>query len=139
MTVTETSRPGPISTSESLPILWRETADPIAFEKARIDRVFNGRRPNRQPLAVVEARTEDDILEAVQIANKLNVRVSVRSGGHSWAAWSVRDDAILIDLGNYKQLDVDITNRIAIASPSTTGRALNTYLESKGFMFGGGQ
>ena len=33
--------------------------------------------------------------------------VSVRAGGHSWAAWSVRDDALLIDLGAMREMAYD--------------------------------
>lgn len=121
-----------------LPIIWREKATLKDYEEARVGRVFNERRPARYPRAVVEATHVDHIKEAVRLANKLECRVSVRSGGHSWAAWSVRDDAILIDLGKFQFVEVDTERKLAIASPSTTGRVLNEYLSSAGFMFGGG-
>jgi FAD/FMN-containing dehydrogenase len=45
----------------------------------------------------------------------------------------------LIDLGNYKVLEVDEHNQRAIASPSTTGRELNSVLTQQyGLMFPGG-
>jgi FAD/FMN-containing dehydrogenase len=59
-------------------------------------------------------------------------------GGHSWAAWSVRDEALLIDLGNLKYLELNEASGSVIASPSTTGRVLNEYLGTKGKMFAGG-
>jgi len=67
-----------------LPIIWRESADPETYETARVGRVFNQRRPNRYPVAVVEAENETHILEAVNLAKERGWRVSVRSGGHSW-------------------------------------------------------
>jgi FAD/FMN-containing dehydrogenase len=121
-----------------LPIVWRESAAPEIYEQARVGRVFNERRPSRYPRAVVEATHPEHVLEAVQLANKLGCRISVRSGGHSWAAWSVRDDAILIDLGNYKYIQIDAKKKVAIASPSTTGLMLNDQLAPLGLMFGGG-
>lgn len=66
------------------------------------------------------------------------MRVSVRSGGHSWAAWSVRDNAILIGLGSYRQIDLDETTGVVRVSPSTTGTQLNTLLKEKGLKFPGG-
>lgn len=123
---------------KSLPITWRSDSSKEEYERARVGRVFNHRRPNRFPIAVVQAEKEEHVQQAVQIAQRLNLRVSVRSGGHSWAAWSVRDDAILIDFGNYKQIDLDETTGVVRVSPSVTGTELNTLLKDKGLMFPGG-
>jgi FAD/FMN-containing dehydrogenase len=112
--------------------------DDPKYEEARVGRVFNRRRPDRYPHAVVEATCIEDVVEAVKLAKEMNLRVSVRSGGHSWAAWSVRDDAILIDLGNLRRVELDEYANVAKASPSTTGRVLNKFLATKGKMFGGG-
>ena len=122
----------------SLPIVWRSEADPTVYELARIGRVFNHRRPKRYPVAVVDATKEAHIVETVRLAVERGYRVSIRSGGHSWAAWSVRDEAILIDLGKYHLLDFDESRKTVTVSPSTTGRMLNGFLDEKGLMFAGG-
>lgn len=122
----------------TLPIIWREDAEPTIYEVARVSRVFNHRRPKRYPIAVVEATTESHIVEAVRLAIDRGCRVSVRSGGHSWAAWSVRDEAILIDLGKYQFINLDESGRTVSVSPSTTGRMLNGFLDEDGLMFAGG-
>lgn len=122
----------------SLPIIWRDDNNQESYEKARIGRLFNHRRPERFPLAIVEATCENDIVQAVKLASSNDARVSVRSGGHSWAAWSVRDDAVLIDLGNYHHLSLNESSGILEASPSTTGKVLNAYLVERGYMFPGG-
>ncbi|KAF2798433.1 Glucooligosaccharide oxidase [Melanomma pulvis-pyrius CBS 109.77] len=121
-----------------LPITWKRDASEEEYERARVGRVFNHRRPDRYPVAIVEAEKEAHILQAVQLAQEKNLRVSVRSGGHSWAAWSVRDNSILIDLGNYKQIQLDEKTGIVAVSPSTTGRMLNSMLREKGLLFPGG-
>ncbi|RYP00592.1 hypothetical protein DL764_006466 [Monosporascus ibericus] len=119
----------------NFPILWKgETG----YEEARIGRVFNFRRPERYPVAVIEATTEDHIVEAVRLADGIGCRVSVRSGGHSWAVWSVRDETILVDLGRYHEFSFDEKTGIAKVSPSTTGRMTNKLLEAYGRMFPGG-
>ena len=123
MTVTETK------------VIYRDSP---TYEQARVGRVFNHRRPNRYPHGVVEATCVQDITNAVQLAKSQNLRVSVRSGGHSWAAWSVRDDAILIDLGKYNFIEYDEETKIVKVSPSTTGKMLAEHLSAKDRMFGGG-
>ncbi|EFX03505.1 oxidoreductase [Grosmannia clavigera kw1407] len=119
----------------SFPIIWKGDT---GYEKARIGRVFNYRRPDRFPVAVVEATAESHIVETVRLAAKMGYRVSARSGGHSWAVWSVRDEAILIDLGRYHEFSFDTNTGIATASPSTTGRLINKLLEPYGRIFPGG-
>ncbi|KIW99952.1 uncharacterized protein Z518_10880 [Rhinocladiella mackenziei CBS 650.93] len=127
-----------MGSTQELPIIWRTESLESEYERARVGRVFNQRRPRRHPRAVVEATEESHIVEAVRLAIQQQCRVSVRSGGHSWASWSVRDDAILIDLGNYHLLELDETKGTVTVSPSTTGRVLNGYLAQKGLMFAGG-
>lgn len=111
--------------SRDLDIVWQ---DESGFRDLAYRRVFNHRRPTRTPLAVVKIHSEQDIVNAVKIANVLDVRVSVISGGHSWAAWGVRDDAILIDLGDFKTVEYHKDRQTVTATTSVTGRILNKYL-----------
>jgi FAD/FMN-containing dehydrogenase len=63
--------------------------------------------------------------------------VSVRGGGHSWAGWSVRDDALLIDLGGFRELGYD--TGVATVSPSVQGGVeLTPFLAERGRTFTGG-
>ncbi|KAI1338655.1 hypothetical protein F5Y15DRAFT_123754 [Xylariaceae sp. FL0016] len=119
----------------AFPIIWRED---IRYEHARVSRVFNFRRPSRYPVAVVEATKESHVVAAVRLANELGCRVSVRSGGHSWAAWSVREGAILIDLGKYCDFHFDEATGVLQASPSLQGRVVNKLLSPYGRFFPGG-
>ena len=123
---------------DTLPIIWRASASTKDFERACFGRLFNQRRPDRYPRAVVHATCEQHIVEAVKLANSLDTRVAVRSGGHSWAAWSVRDDAVLVDLGSYHHLELREDDGIVEVSPSTTGHVLNEMLNARGYMFAGG-
>ncbi|KAI1741408.1 FAD-binding domain-containing protein [Xylaria scruposa] len=120
-------------------ILMRETTDPAVFHEAVWGRVFNRRRDtSRIPRAVVRASCVAHVREAVELANQLQCRVSVRSGGHSWAAWSVRQDAVLVDLADLGYVDYDTRRKIVLCSPSITGEVLNKALEGEGRMFAGG-
>jgi FAD/FMN-containing dehydrogenase len=123
---------------DHLPIVRKDSAEGAIYHEAVFSRVFNQRRPSRYPRAVIEASSPSHVVEAVKLAIQEDCRVSVRSGGHSWAAWSVRDDAILVDLGNLKSIEYNAETHIATCSPSTTGRMLNSFLAENGRMFGGG-
>src|SRR5699024_8649027 len=88
------------------------------FEEARVGRVFNARRPDRSPEAVLLAETEADIAAGVRLARDRGVAVAVRSGGHSWAVWSVREGTLLIELGLLRAIDYDERTGIVSASPA---------------------
>ena len=115
---------------------WRR--DP-GYEDARVARVFNARRPDRFPAGVLVARTEEDVVSGVRLARERGLKVSVRGGGHSWAVWSLRDDALLIDLGGLREMAFDPATGIATASPSLKGGAEFTpFLTGHGRVFTGG-
>jgi FAD/FMN-containing dehydrogenase len=108
------------------------------YEQERVGRVFNECKPNRYPAAILKAEHEDDVVAGVRLARERGLKVSIRSGGHSWAAWSVRDDALLIDLGGLHEIDLDTSASIVRVSPSVTGGELNQILNEQGLMFPGG-
>ena len=138
------------------PILLRESTDPKVFAEAVWGRVFNHRRDplssSRSPVGCCVARTVTDVVAAVQFAIERGCRVSVRSGGHSWAAWSVRHDALLIDLGGLDAVDdaatatpvqqqrfaYDKETEIVSCSPGATGWQLNEFLAQEARFFAGG-
>lgn len=120
----------------ALPLLGR--GEP-GFEEARVDRIFNRRLPDRRPAAVVRPQTEAEVVDAVRLARSRGWQVAVRSGGHSWAQWSVRSDALVIDLGGLHELEYDEATGIVTASPSTQGGAeLSPYLAERDRFFVGG-
>ena len=117
-------------------IIWRGEA---GYEKARVGRIFNARRPDRFPAAVLLAESDDDVLAGVRLARERGLKVSIRAGGHSWAAWSLRDDALLIDLGGLREMTFDPSTGIATASPGLKGGAEFTpFLTGHGRVFTGG-
>ncbi len=102
-------------------------------------RVFNERRPDRYPAGVLVASCEEDVVAGVRLARKRGLRVSVRAGGHSWAVWSLRDDALLIDLGGLREMTYDPKTGIATASPGIKGGAeFAPFLTGHGRVFTGG-
>jgi hypothetical protein len=109
------------------------------YEEARTGRVFNARRPDRHPVAILEALDADDVVAGVRLAREHGWKVSVRSGGHSWAAWSLHDEALLIDLGALRDLTYDESTGVVTAGPATTGSLeLEPFLTARGRAFPGG-
>lgn len=109
------------------------------FDEAAVGRVFNGRRPERRPNAVLLAENENDLIAGVALAQENGWEVAVRSGGHSWAAWSVRTGTLLIDLGLLQEMTYDPETGIASASPAIKGGGVLTpYLQEQGRFFNGG-
>ncbi|WP_062378335.1 FAD-binding oxidoreductase [Demequina pelophila] len=109
------------------------------WDEARVGRVFNGRRPDRQPDAVLMAADVDDVRRGVLLAKERGWTVAVRSGGHAWAAWSVRDGGLLIDLGRLDDISYDEETGIVSAGPATKGgEVLSPFLEERGRFFNGG-
>lgn len=109
------------------------------YEEARTGRVFNARHPDRYPAAVLLAADDADLVAGVRWARERGLRVSVRAGGHSWAVWSVRDDALLIDLGELRDMQYDPGTRVATVRPAVRGGTeLAPFLAANGRAFPGG-
>ena len=64
----------------------------------------------------------------------------MRSGGHSWAVWSLRDDALLIDLGAMRDMAYDDGHRRRLGAARRCRAALELapFLAERGRAFPGG-
>ncbi|MDP9464307.1 MAG: FAD-dependent oxidoreductase, partial [Actinomycetota bacterium] len=109
------------------------------YEAARTEALFNTRYPSRYPVAVLEAAGEADVVAGVRLANERGWKVAARSGGHAWAGWSVRDDALLIDLAGLRTMTVDVDTLTATVSPAIRGgQEFGPFLRPHGLVFPGG-
>ncbi|MGH3210209.1 MAG: FAD-binding oxidoreductase, partial [Trebonia sp.] len=109
------------------------------FEDAATGRIFNQRRPSRRPAAVLRPADVADVSAGVRLAAAAGLRVAVRAGGHSWAAWSLRADTLLIDLAAFTGMDYDEKTGIVTAGPAVRGGLdLDPFLAARGRFFAGG-
>ena len=116
-----------------------DDADDAAFEDAAVSRIFNLRRPARRPAAVLRAADVADVAAGVRLAAAEGLRVAIRAGGHSWAAWSLRDDTLLIDLAAFTGMDYDEpTNTVTVGPAVRGGVDLDPFLAARGRFFAGG-
>ena len=105
------------------------------FEEAVLARLFNAMRPDRRPAAVLLAENDADVVAGVGLARERGWRVAVRSGGHSWPAWSVREGTLLIDLADLNSIAADPAARLVDVGPAATGSQLLEALAPHGLMF----
>jgi FAD/FMN-containing dehydrogenase len=68
--------------------------------------VYNRRFEGIRPDALVLAESTADVAAAVRWANRFDVRVVARSGGHSYAGYSTASDGVVIDLSRLRGVSV---------------------------------
>src|SRR5258708_3784901 len=89
--------------------LYRRGDD--GYEEARRGAVWNERKPDRRPAAILMAGSDADVITAVAQARRGGLSISVRSGGHSWVGNAVRDDVLLVDLSGLRGIEVNAAAR----------------------------
>jgi FAD/FMN-containing dehydrogenase len=105
------------------------------YEEAR--RVHNG-LIDRRPALIVRCRTAADVAAAVQFARRGGHEISIRGGGHNVAGLAVADDAVMIDLAEMKDIQVDPQARTARAEGGVNWGELNAAAAEHGLAVTGG-
>jgi FAD/FMN-containing dehydrogenase len=108
------------------------------YEQARLAAVWNERKPDRHPDAILIAADDRDVCEAVRYAAAREMKISVRSGGHSWIGNGVRDGGLLIDLSALDDVVIDREQRKAAVRPAVRGTDFNALLAAEGLVFPSG-
>jgi FAD/FMN-containing dehydrogenase len=108
------------------------------YEQARLDAVWNARKPDRYPAAILRARDDADVAAGVRWATGRGMPVSVRSGGHSWVGNGVRDGSLLIDLSQLSGIEVDADARRVRVRPAVRGPEIIRALAAHGLFFPAG-
>src|SRR5215208_2784980 len=68
--------------------------------------VYNRRFEGLRPDAMVQVENTADVAAAVRWADRFDVRVVARSGGHSYAGYSSTDDGVVLDLSKLRGVRV---------------------------------
>lgn len=108
------------------------------YEAARRGTVWHRRVPDRYPEVIVQAVSADDIVSAIRYATVNGHKVSVVSGGHSFAASHLRDGAVLLDVSRIDHASIDADKGRAVVGPGKGGSVLMAELEAQGLFFPGG-
>ncbi|MFG2982666.1 FAD-binding oxidoreductase [Streptomyces sp. NPDC048258] len=124
--------------------------DDPGYDEART--VFNA-MIDRRPAVIARCENAEDVVTAVRFARDLDLKVSVRGGGHSVAGMSLNDGGLVVDLRRMHEVTVHPAARAArigggatmshldracepYALATTGGRASTTGVG--GFVLGGG-
>jgi len=78
----------------------------VAVPRGSASLVYNTRFEGRRPDAVVQVRDTADVAAAVRWANRFDVRVVARSGGHSYAGYCTTGDGVVLDLSRLRGIRV---------------------------------
>ena len=87
------------------------------YEEAR--RVWNGMIETR-PAVIARCAATDDVVEAVNFAREIGIRISPRGGGHNVAGTALCEDGLVVDLSQLKSIDIDPERRTARAGAGCT-------------------
>lgn len=105
------------------------------FDAAVLGASFNGRDPGVRPKVLVQANDAAEVAAALRRAAAEGLKVSLCSGGHSWAQNHLRADGMLIDLSRLNTVEVDRARMVARVGPGKEGAALNAELVRQGLFF----
>ena len=75
---------------------------------------------DRKPALIARCTSPEEVAQAVKLARKHNLLVSIRGGGHNIAGNAVCDDGLMIDLSLMKGVQVDPNARQATVEPGCT-------------------
>lgn len=105
------------------------------YEPWRQSMIWQYRKFERYPDLIVQARSEDDVVAAVNFARDAGMKITTRSGGHSWSGCYLRNGGVLLDVSRFQQVEIDAKTGIAKVGPGVLGRSLNEQLAQKGLAF----
>jgi FAD/FMN-containing dehydrogenase len=93
---------------------------------------------DRHPSLITTCMNTADVVDAVLMATRAGLEISVKGGGHNVAGRAVTDGGLMIDLSAMKGIRVDPRTRTAIAQPGLTWREFNRATHVYGLAVTGG-
>src|ERR1700752_3724514 len=75
-----------------------------------VRKVYNG-MIDKHPAMIAQCKNVDDVITCVNFARENNILLSIRGGGHNAGGLGIADDALVIDLGNLKDINVDAASK----------------------------
>jgi FAD/FMN-containing dehydrogenase len=105
------------------------------YEEAR--KVHNG-LVNKHPALIARCRGVADVVDAVDLAHRLNLEVAIRGGGHNVAGRGTVEGGLMIDLAPMKGIHVDPQARSVRAQGGVTWAELNRETQLHGLAVTGG-
>ncbi|HUG07933.1 MAG TPA: FAD-binding oxidoreductase [Acidimicrobiia bacterium] len=89
-------------------------------------------RFDRKPDLIARCTSHDDVVAAIAYAKAEGIDLSVRGGGHNYAAKTVAEGGLLVDLSAMKDIEVELEARTARIGPGVTGEELDAATQQHG-------
>jgi hypothetical protein len=105
------------------------------YDEARS--VWNG-DIDRRPALIVRCASAEDVAEAVALARRDGLELSIRGGGHNFAGSAVCDDGLMVDLSAMDGVTVDPGVRRARCGGGATWAGLDAATQAHGLAVTGG-
>ncbi len=96
-------------------VVVRGNAD---YESWRTSMPWQSWVADRYPALIVRPNNRDEAIGAVRYAADNNLQIAVKSGGHNLSEACLRDDSLLLDLGELQNMRVDPIAQTAWVEPS---------------------
>ncbi|USV55811.1 FAD-binding oxidoreductase [Aeromonas encheleia] len=87
---------------------------------------------DRKPALIARCTSPEDVVQAVELAQKHDLLVSIRGGGHNIAGNAVCDGGLMIDLSLMKGVQVDPATRRASVEPGCTLADVDAAVQAHG-------
>ena len=87
------------------------------FDEART--VYNG-MIDKRPAIILQCANEKDVVTGIKFAKANNLEVAIKSGGHHGAGLGLCDNGFVIDLSNFKKIEIDAEKQTAVVEPGNT-------------------
>ena len=113
-------------------VVTPEAAD---YEAWRTGVVWQSRKPARRPAMIVRPNTAEAVQQAVNYARENGLKVSTKSSGHNLWGNYLRDDGMLIDMWNFRKVEMDADGETAWIEPSIWSRDIMVALGKNGRAF----
>ena len=92
-------------------------------------------KPERFPDKIIRASSEQDVIHAINYARTSGQKVVVRSTGHNPARAVLRNDGLLLDLSQLREVEVDKESMTAWVQPGIKAEELLHITEQVGLAF----
>lgn len=113
-------------------VVSRKDAD---YEIWRQSMVWHMSKPKRAPDLIVQVKSEQDIIAAVNYAARHGLKIAVRSGGHNANGSSLRDGGMLIDVSAMSEIKIDKERQIAAIQTGVRSLELVQEARAHGLSF----
>lgn len=88
------------------------------YENWRQAMMWHLSKPGRKPDMIVQAHSEEDVINAVNFSRKNNLKIALRSSGHNSTGSVLRDGGMLLDLSFMRDVTIDSDKQMASAQPA---------------------